>query len=149
MLELHDLRKSYGAQQAVKGISFAIRAGETLGLLGPNGAGKTTTVSIIAGLLTPDAGEVRLAGQSLRGDTDPLKARIGLVPQDLALFEDLSARDNLSVFGALYGASDELHQYFNPPRDADVFDVVADTIGAGIGATALYAWGIIRGRDGV
>jgi ABC-2 type transport system ATP-binding protein len=103
VLELHDIRKSYGAQQAVKGISFAIRTGETLGLLGPNGAGKTTTVSIIAGLLTPDAGEVRLDGQSLRGDTDPLKARIGLVPQDLALFEDLSARDNLGVFGALYG----------------------------------------------
>lgn len=103
MLELHDVRKSYGARQAVKGISFAIRAGETLGLLGPNGAGKTTTVSMIAGLITPDSGEVKLDGRSLAGDTDPLKARIGLVPQDLALFEDLSARDNLFLFGALYG----------------------------------------------
>jgi ABC-2 type transport system ATP-binding protein len=103
MLELHNIRKSYGAQQAVKGISFAIRAGETLGLLGPNGAGKTTTVSMIAGLITPDSGEVTLDGRSLRGDTDPLKARIGLVPQDLALFEDLSARENLLLFGALYG----------------------------------------------
>ncbi len=103
MLELHNIRKSYGTQQAVKGISFAIRAGETLGLLGPNGAGKTTTVSMIAGLIAPDSGEVKLDGRSLGGDTDPLKARIGLVPQDLALFEDLSARDNLSLFGALYG----------------------------------------------
>ncbi len=103
VLELHDIRKSYGAHQAVKGISFAIRSGETLGLLGPNGAGKTTTVSIIAGLISPDSGDVQLDGHSLGGDTDPLKARIGLVPQDLALFEDLSARDNLAVFGALYG----------------------------------------------
>ncbi|WP_306598852.1 ABC transporter ATP-binding protein [Geothrix sp. 21YS21S-2] len=103
MLELHGVRKSYGARQAVKGISFAIRAGETLGLLGPNGAGKTTTVSMIAGLITPDSGEVKLDGRSLAGDTDPLKARIGLVPQDLALFEDLSARENLFLFGALYG----------------------------------------------
>ena len=103
MLELHDVRKSYGARQAVKGISFSLRAGETLGLLGPNGAGKTTTVSMIAGLITPDSGEVKLDGRSLAGDTDPLKARIGLVPQDLALFEDLSARENLFLFGALYG----------------------------------------------
>jgi ABC-2 type transport system ATP-binding protein len=103
MLELHNVRKSYGTQQAVKGISFAIRAGETLGLLGPNGAGKTTTVSMIAGLITPDSGEVQLDGRSFGGDTDPLKARIGLVPQDLALFEDLSALENLSLFGALYG----------------------------------------------
>jgi VanZ family protein len=53
------------------------------------------------------------------------------------------------IFGAVYGASDEFHQYFNPPRDAEVLDVVADTIGSGIGAAALYAWGIIRDRDGV
>lgn len=103
MLELHKVRKSYGAQQAVKEVSFAIRAGETLGLLGPNGAGKTTTVSMIAGLIAPDSGEVKLNGQRLGGDTDPLKARIGLVPQDLALFEELSALDNLLLFGALYG----------------------------------------------
>jgi VanZ family protein len=54
-----------------------------------------------------------------------------------------------TVFGAIYGLSDELHQYFNPPRDAEAFDVLADTIGAGLGAVALHAWGIIRGRDGV
>src|ERR1035438_6300395 len=103
MLELHHLRKSYGAHQAVKDISFTIRAGETLGLLGPNGAGKSTTVSIIAGLISPDSGRVELDGHSPVGDTDPLKARIGLVPQDLALFDELSARDNLAIFGALYG----------------------------------------------
>jgi ABC-2 type transport system ATP-binding protein len=75
------------------------------GLLGPNGAGKTTTVSMIAGLTAAERGEVLVNGQPLRGDTDPAKRRIGLVPQDLALYEELSARDNLRFFGALYGLS--------------------------------------------
>jgi ABC-2 type transport system ATP-binding protein len=89
--------------QAVDGLSFALQRGETLGLLGPNGAGKTTTVSMVAGLLAPDAGEVRLEGRVLAGDTDPLKGILGFVPQDLALFEQLGARENLLLFGALYG----------------------------------------------
>ncbi len=103
MLDLRDLHKSYGDHQAVKGLCFAIRPGEALGLLGPNGAGKSTTVAMIVGLITPDAGEVRLDGRRLGGDADPLKVRIGLVPQDLALFDDLSTKDNLALFGALYG----------------------------------------------
>jgi ABC-2 type transport system ATP-binding protein len=98
-----DLRKRFGAIQAVDGISFAIAAGETVGLLGPNGAGKTTTVSMIAGLLAPDAGEIRLEGRTITSDTDPVKRAIGFVPQDLALFEKLTARENLALFGALYG----------------------------------------------
>src|SRR5207302_517338 len=76
---------------------------QLVGLLGPNGAGKTTTVSMIAGLLTPDAGEVLIGGKRLAGDTDPAKRKVGLVPQDLALYDELSARDNLRFFGALYG----------------------------------------------
>jgi ABC-2 type transport system ATP-binding protein len=103
MLEVEGLKKRYGKVQAVDGVSLRVAAGETVGLLGPNGAGKTSTVSIIAGLLTPDAGEVRIEGRPLRGDTDPLKRKIGLVPQDLALFDELSARDNLVFFAALYG----------------------------------------------
>src|ERR1700686_2505097 len=103
MLEVEGLKKRYGKVQAVDGVSLRVAAGETVGLLGPNGAGKTSTVSIIAGLLTPDAGEVRIEGRPLRGDADPLKRKIGLVPQDLALFEELSARDNLVFFAALYG----------------------------------------------
>jgi ABC-2 type transport system ATP-binding protein len=71
-------------------------------LLGPNGAGKTTTVSMISGLLTPDKGEVRIGGRPLAGDSDPAKRKIGLVPQDLALYDELTARDNLRFFGALY-----------------------------------------------
>jgi ABC-2 type transport system ATP-binding protein len=102
MLEAKALKKSYGNVVAVDGVTLRAGAGETVGLLGPNGAGKTTTVSIIAGLLRPDSGEVLIEGRPLRGDTDPLKRKIGLVPQDIALYDELSAHDNLVFFGALY-----------------------------------------------
>src|SRR5206468_3985584 len=80
----------------------SVAAGQLVGLLGPNGAGKTTTVSMVAGLLAPDQGEVQIGGSRLKGDTDPSKRRIGLIPQDLALYDELSARSNLRFFGALY-----------------------------------------------
>src|SRR6058998_3676201 len=102
MLEIKNLRKSFGSLVAVDDVSFGLKAGQLIGLLGPNGAGKTTTVSLIAGLLTPDRGEVLIGGQRLAGDTDPAKRRIGLIPQDLALYDELSARSNLRFFGALY-----------------------------------------------
>src|SRR6202140_2142098 len=102
MLEVEGLKKRYGKVLAVDGVTLRAGAGETVGLLGPNGAGKTTTVSIIAGLLRPDAGEVLIAGRPLRGDTDPSKRNIGLVPQDIGLYDEMSARDNLHLFGALY-----------------------------------------------
>jgi ABC-2 type transport system ATP-binding protein len=105
MLEVSHLRKAYGQLVAVSDVSFTLERGELIGLLGPNGAGKTTTVSMIAGLVTPDAGEVRIAGEALKGDADPKKLRIGLVPQDLALYEELTAQDNLLFFGALFGLS--------------------------------------------
>ena len=105
MLDVTRLRKSFGSLTAVNEVSFSLESGQLLGLLGPNGAGKTTTVSMIAGLVTPDGGEVLVGGRRLTGDTDPAKRRIGLVPQDLALYEELSARDNLKFFGALYGLS--------------------------------------------
>jgi ABC-2 type transport system ATP-binding protein len=103
VLEADHLGKSYGALVAVSDVSFTVGTGEIIGLLGPNGAGKSTTVGMIAGLLKPDAGEVRVNGRVLTGDTDPAKATIGLVPQDLALFEELPAQENLRFFGALYG----------------------------------------------
>ena len=103
MLEVRGLHKRYGDLVAVQEVSFTVRPGEAVGLLGPNGAGKTTTVSMIAGLVTPDAGEVRIEGGVVRGETDPIKRKMGLVPQDLALHDLLSARDNLALFGALYG----------------------------------------------
>src|SRR5438552_11323096 len=102
-LEGRGLRKRYGSLVAVDGVSVALEAGRILGLLGPNGAGKTTTVAMLAGLVTPDAGDVLVGGRRLAGDADPAKRRLGLVPQDLALYEELSARENLKFFGALYG----------------------------------------------
>ncbi|HUO80462.1 MAG TPA: ATP-binding cassette domain-containing protein, partial [Steroidobacteraceae bacterium] len=103
-----DLAKRFGALAAVDGVSFEARAGEILGLLGPNGAGKSTTIGLIAGLLRPDRGSVRIDGKLLAGDTDPAKRSLGLVPQEVALIEELPARVNLEVFGALYGLSGRL-----------------------------------------
>jgi ABC-2 type transport system ATP-binding protein len=102
MLQVDALKKSYGALVAVDGVSLRAGAGEIIGLLGPNGAGKTTTVSMIAGLVRPDSGTVEIEGRRLSGDTDPNKRRIGLVPQDLALFDELTAQANLQLFAALY-----------------------------------------------
>jgi len=102
MLEVKGVTKSYGKLVAVNGVSFRADYGETIGLLGPNGAGKTTTVSIIVGLLSQDSGEVLIEGQQVKSDTDPVKLKIGLVPQDMALYDKLSARDNLNFFAALY-----------------------------------------------
>ena len=108
MLQVQDLWKSYDARQVVAGVSLMAEPGQIIGLLGPNGAGKTTTVSMICGLTTPDQGEVRLAGQRIDHDASPAKQRIGLVPQDIALFEELPAIGNLETFGALYGLSGTL-----------------------------------------
>jgi len=103
MLELAGLHKSYGPRRALDGLDLLIRPGETLGLLGPNGAGKTTTVSILAGLLRPDRGGLRWDGAPVDVGSEAFKRRIGYVPQDLALVEELDARDNLDLFGAMYG----------------------------------------------
>jgi ABC-2 type transport system ATP-binding protein len=103
MLEARGLRKNYGERRVVSEVSLHVRRGEVLGLLGPNGAGKSTTVGMLCGLVAPDAGRITLDGEALNGANSPLKRRIGLVPQDLALVEELSARANLELFGALYG----------------------------------------------
>ena len=103
VLVCHDLRKRFGDRQAVDGVGFEIRAGETYGLLGPNGAGKTTTISMICGILAADEGEVQVAGHKIDTGTVAAKGAIGYVPQDLAIYPDLSARENLAFFGRLYG----------------------------------------------
>src|SRR5262245_14580879 len=102
MLEIRKLRKTFGDLVAVDDVSFTVGKGELVGVLGPNGAGKTTTVSMITGLVLPDRGDVTIDGDPLGGDTDPKKRRIGLVPQDLALYDELSAYANLRFFGSLY-----------------------------------------------
>ena len=108
MLSVSGLSKRFGSRVAVDGVAFQIRSGETVGFLGPNGAGKTTTLAMISGLLTPDAGLVLLNGQPVTGDAGATKCRIGLVPQDLALYDELSAWSNLQLFGGLYGVPRDL-----------------------------------------
>jgi ABC-2 type transport system ATP-binding protein len=105
MLEAKNLVKTYGDRTVVADVTLAVRPGEIVGLLGPNGAGKTTTVSMLCGLLPPSRGQVLIDGADMARDAAQLKRRIGLVPQELSLYEDLSARANLELFGALYGLS--------------------------------------------
>jgi ABC-2 type transport system ATP-binding protein len=102
VLRCAGLRKRYRSRLAVDGVGFEIAAGETYGLLGPNGAGKTTTISMVCGLLAIDEGEVEIAGRRLADDPLAAKAAIGYVPQEVALYEDLTARENLRFFGRLY-----------------------------------------------
>ncbi|HEX7605445.1 MAG TPA: ABC transporter ATP-binding protein, partial [Usitatibacter sp.] len=108
MLQATDLRKSYGANAAVAGVSLTVNPGEIVGLLGPNGAGKSTTISMMCGLVRPDAGTVTIAGEAVGEDASAVKRRIGLVPQEISLYEDLSAIGNLELFGALYGITGQL-----------------------------------------
>jgi ABC-2 type transport system ATP-binding protein len=103
ILTIEDLHKSYGDVEAVRGVSFQVARGEIFGLLGPNGAGKTTTLSMLAGLLQPDRGRILVEGVELRQQPNGVKGRMGLVPQELALYPTLSARDNLLFFGRIYG----------------------------------------------
>ena len=103
VLKCRELHKRFGQLDAVRGVSFEIAEGETYGLLGPNGAGKTTTISIVCGLLAPDAGEVTVVGMPLTTRSVAEKAAIGYVPQELAIYPDLSARENLRFFARLYG----------------------------------------------
>jgi ABC-2 type transport system ATP-binding protein len=105
MLEARNLVKTYGPRTVVSDVSLIVRAGEIVGLLGPNGAGKTTTVSMVCGLVTPTRGQVFIDGADMAQHAARLKRRIGLVPQELSLYEDLPARTNLALFGALYGLS--------------------------------------------
>jgi ABC-2 type transport system ATP-binding protein len=102
VLTVSNLRKQYGDFLAVNDVCFSVSKGECFGLLGPNGAGKTTTISTICGILRPDSGQVLIDGQEITSDTSPIKQRIGYVPQDLALYEELDAIGNLRLFGALY-----------------------------------------------
>jgi ABC-2 type transport system ATP-binding protein len=102
-LEVQDVRKRYGSTVALDGISFQVAWGEMFGLLGPNGAGKTTLLSILSCLVEASAGEARLSGRRLLPAARDLRREIGIVPQELALYGELTARENLRFFGHLYG----------------------------------------------
>ncbi|WP_226673519.1 ABC transporter ATP-binding protein [Rossellomorea aquimaris] len=103
MLEVKELKKSYGKKEVVKNVSFTIEKGESFGLLGPNGAGKSTTISMICGLVPYDHGEVLVASQSVKQFPVLIKKKIGVVPQEIALYPTVSARDNLLFWGKMYG----------------------------------------------
>src|SRR5512134_267925 len=105
ILEVQNLAKNYGNFTAVKGISFDIKEGEIFSLLGPNGAGKTTTISMLSTLYTPTSGDATIGGHSVTKDPMAVRQGIGVVPQDLALYEDLTAKENLIFWGQMYGLS--------------------------------------------
>ncbi len=103
ILEVQDLVKRFGDFTAVDGVSFDIQEGEVFSLLGPNGAGKTTTISMLSCLLTPTEGDAIIGGHSITKEPMAVKQIIGIVPQDIALYEDLNARENLEFWGRMYG----------------------------------------------
>jgi ABC-2 type transport system ATP-binding protein len=105
ILETDNLHKTFGKVQAVNGISFGVLRGEIFSLLGPNGAGKTTTISMLSCLLEPTEGDARIGGHSVRSDQQAVKELIGVVPQEIALYPMLSARENLLFWGQMYGMS--------------------------------------------
>jgi linearmycin/streptolysin S transport system ATP-binding protein len=105
VLSCRSLRKAYGPLTAVRDLSLWIADGETYGLLGPNGAGKTTAISMVAGVLEPDAGEIVISGERLTVRAAGTRRHIGYVPQEVAVYPDLTARENLRFFARLYGMS--------------------------------------------
>lgn len=105
ILQVQNLIKKYDDFTAVKGITFDIKEGEIFSLLGPNGAGKTTTISMLSTLYAPTSGDATIAGHSITKEPMKVRNAIGVVPQDLALYEDLTARENLMFWGQMYGLS--------------------------------------------
>ena len=120
ILEVVDLHKRYDSANALDHISFHVDQGEIFGLLGPNGAGKTTLLSIISSLLPPTSGAVRILGRKVMSSDRELRRQVGIVPQELALYGQLTARENLTFFGELYG----LTQFLLHQRVAEVLKAV-------------------------
>ncbi len=103
MLVATDLRKAYNGTVAVDDVSLRLGRGESVGLLGPNGAGKSTTIAMLSTLVKPDAGRVEYAGEDVNSNPEPVRRALGVVPQEIALYPELSAQENLEFFGGLYG----------------------------------------------
>jgi ABC-2 type transport system ATP-binding protein len=104
-IQVTDLVKHFGKHEAVKGVSFTIGRGEIFGLLGPNGAGKSTTINMMCGYLTPTSGDTLIDGVSVAKEPLRVKRMLGVVPQEIALYKDLTSLENLEFFGQLYGMS--------------------------------------------
>ena len=107
-VEIKGITKRFGTQTVLNNVSFNIQSGECFGLIGPNGAGKTTLIDIITGLQKADAGDVVIDGLSIRKNPIQIRTMLGIVPQDIALIEELNAIDNLEYFGGMYGLSGKL-----------------------------------------
>jgi len=121
ILVTKDLKKNYGSNQAVQGVSFSVLNGEIFSLLGPNGAGKTTTISMLSCLLQPSEGDAEIGGHSITKDPMAVKRLIGIVPQELALYDALSATQNLNFWGRMYGLGGQALK----ARIAEVLDQVS------------------------
>ena len=119
-IEVLNLRKHFNGIQAVQGISFNVQAGEIFSLLGPNGAGKSTTISMLSGLLEPDEGDALVSGHSILREAQAARAALGVVPQDIALYPDLSAAENLTFWGKMYGLRGKLLRQ----RVDEVLDII-------------------------
>jgi ABC-2 type transport system ATP-binding protein len=132
-LEVKDLKKNYNGFEALKGISFEVKKGEIFGLLGTNGAGKTTTIKIIAGIIPPTSGEVKIQGKSIKENPIKIKSRIGYVPQDISIIPNLSAYENLRLIGKLYGVSkDNVEQMLKAVNLWDRKDSMVQTFSGGM-----------------
>lgn len=139
ILEVVDLHQRYGTHAALIGVSLAVQAGERFGFLGPNGAGKTTLLSILSSLLEPTSGEVRLDGRVLGPHERSLRRLVGIVPQDLALYAELTTRENLTFFGGLYGLQGEsLRRRVDAVLQETALDIHADV------RVAALSWGLKR-----
>lgn len=130
-IQVQDLQKNYGEVAAVRGVSFEVREGEIFSLLGPNGAGKSTTISMLSCLVRPDQGNAFIQGHSIRQNPEGVKAALGVVPQEIALYSDLSARENLEFWGKMYGLrGNALRQRVNEVLEIiDLADREKDRVG--------------------
>jgi len=106
-IRVHDLTRRFGGFTAVRAISFDVARGEVFGFLGANGAGKTTAIKMLTGLLLPTSGEARVAGYDVYRETDSIRRHIGYMSQRFSLYEDLTVRENIELYGGIYGLSDE------------------------------------------
>jgi len=152
ILEAKSLVKKYGDFMAVKDVNLAIQEGEILGLLGPNGAGKTTIISMITGILEPTSGTITVDGLDLQTDTNAVKAKLGLVPQELALYPTLSARANLDFFGSIYGlGGKDLRERVDAMLDLvqliERADEAVDTYSGGMKRRVNIAAGLLHQPD--
>ena len=151
-LRVVDLRYAYGKALAVDGVAFEVRPGEIFGRLGPNGAGKTTTISIMSGLLTPASGQVLVFGEEVTADGGRARARMGVVPQEIALYEELSAEENLRFWGRLYGLAgraleDSARRALDLVGLADRAKARVKTYSGGLKRRLNLAAGLVHGPD--